>query len=210
MAQYDLILPSGEVILVDRSTGRRLRLSAESGPLLLGSVTLSLDFAPAPLAGDAAADAPEATSEAACGAATEPAAEAPEVPAAPPAEPEDEALAAFARMRSLPPGFAADPAEEAFGSPAPARRVDDGLPPLRTLEAPLEALTREEFERSLESLIAQRDDVAREAEFLEEIGAEPEDVAELRARGEALDRRFAAVSGRFTAWERLQRRLDEE
>ena len=46
MPQYDLIVPSGEAVLVDRATGVRLRLSAESGPLRLGSVTL--DFAVEP------------------------------------------------------------------------------------------------------------------------------------------------------------------
>lgn len=56
MPQYDLIVPSGEAVLVDRATGVRLRLSAESGPLRLGSVTL--DFAVEPKGQNASSGQP--------------------------------------------------------------------------------------------------------------------------------------------------------
>ena len=200
MPQYDLIVPSGEAVLVDRATGVRLRLSAESGPLRLGSVTL--DFAVEPKGLNAPSGQPG------------------EVPGAQTASlsvptvsqdggltASDPALAAFERMQRLPPGFGANPAE-AFGEgpmQAPA-----GHSPVRVLDAPLEGLTREEFEETLAALVRRRDDVERETEFLQEIEADPLDIDDLKTELSKIDQEFSAVSKRFSDWERLQKRIDEE
>lgn len=200
MPQYDLIVPSGEAVLVDRATGVRLRLSAESGPLRLGSVTL--DFAvehkglnapsgrPGEVPGAQAASLSVPTVSQDCG------------QTAP-----DPALVAFERMQRLPPGFGANPAE-AFGEgPMP---TSAGHSPVRVLDAPLEGLTREEFEETLAALVRRRDDVERETEFLQEIEADPLDIDDLKTELSKIDQQFSAVSKRFSDWERLQKRIDEE
>lgn len=200
MPQYDLIVPSGEAVLVDRATGVRLRLSAESGPLRLGSVTL--DFAvepkglnapsgrPGEVPGAQAASLSVQTVSQDCG------------QTAP-----DPALVAFERMQRLPPGFGANPAE-AFGEgPMP---TSAGHSPVRVLDAPLEGLTREEFEETLAALVRRRDDVERETEFLQEIEADPLDIDDLKTELSKIDQQFSAVSKRFSDWERLQKRIDEE
>lgn len=131
MPQYDLIVPSGEAVLVDRATGVRLRLSAESGPLRLGSVTL--DFAVEPKGLNASSGQPGE----AAGAQTAPLS-VPTVSQDYGQTASDPTLAAFERMQRLPPGFGANPAE-AFGEgpiPTPASHS-----PVRVLDAPLEGLT---------------------------------------------------------------------
>lgn len=213
MPQYDVILPEGHVILRDRATGRTLRFSAESGPLKLGTVELGFTFAPETIASLEAAAEPE-------GPQTDASADAP-APVPPAAVPGgasemSEAQAAFERMRRLPPGFGLE-TELPFLSPAspmhpaPVEGVAaQRLPPLRTLEAPLESLTEGEFEASFASLIRARDEAAREAEFLAEIEADPEDVKELEERKRALDERITRVAHRFDEWRRLQKKVDEE
>ena len=200
MPTYDVILPEGHVILRDRATGAELTLSAADGPLSLGKVELSfaLELKRAQsvekaLWGEAKVATPASAA----------------VP--------DEVAEALARFRMPAPGSGPE-AELPFLSPAenltpPLQGKPEGAeapPPVRALEAPLEALTEAEFEKTLESLVLARDEAAREAEFLEEIEADPADVAELRARKNALGERFARVSKRFEAWRELQRRIDEE
>lgn len=200
MPQYDLIVPSGEAVLVDRATGVRLRLSAESGSLRLGSVTL--DFAVEPQGLNASSGRPGE----AAGAQTAPL-PVPRVSQDCAQTAPDPALAAFERMQRLPPGFGANPAE-AFGEgpiEAPA-----GHSPVRVLDAPLEGLTREEFEETLAALVRRRDDVERETEFLREIEADPLDIDDLKTELGKIDQQFSAVSKRFSDWERLQKRIDEE
>lgn len=218
MPQYDVILPEGHVILRDRATGRTLRLSAESGPLKLGTVELGFAFSPEALEslGSLEAAAEPEKPKAEKPAETPAPASAPPAAAPVKASEVSEAEAAFERMRRLPPGFGLE-TELPFLSPAaPMHPVpaDDGaavkLPPLRTLDAPLESLTEGEFEASLEALIRARDEAGREAEFLAEIEAEPEDVQELEERKHALDERIARVAHRFDEWRRLQKRIDEE
>lgn len=200
MPQYDLIVPSGEAVLVDRATGVRLRLSAESGPLRLGSVTL--DFAVEPKGLNASSGRPGEVPGAQTASLSVPTVSQDCGQTAP-----DPALAAFERMQRLPPGFGANPAE-AFGEgPMP---TSAGHSPVRVLDAPLEGLTREEFEETLAALVRRRDDVERETEFLREIEADPLDIDDLKTELSKIDQQFSAVSKRFSDWERLQKRIDEE
>lgn len=200
MPQYDLIVPSGEAVLVDRVTGVRLRLSAESGPLRLGSVTL--DFAVEPKGLNAPSGRPGEVPGAQAASLSVPTVSQDCGQTAP-----DPALVAFERMQRLPPGFGANPAE-AFGEgPMP---TSAGHSPVRVLDAPLEGLTREEFEETLAALVRRRDDVERETEFLQEIEADPLDIDDLKTELSKIDQQFSAVSKRFSDWERLQKRIDEE
>lgn len=198
MPTYDVILPEGHVILRDRATGAELRLSAANGPLCLGSANFSFSLDLKPFDGKERRE--------------------PEAPAQNsgvlPEGVHDEIAEALERFRRPAPGSGPE-TELPFLSPAenlvPEKSGGkDAGPALRVLDAPLESLTEREFEKMLESLVRARDDAAREAEFLEEIEADPEDVAELRAHKQALDERFARVSKRFDAWRKLQKRLDEE
>ena len=198
MPTYDVILPEGHVILRDRATGAELRLSAANGPLCLGSANFSFSLDLKPFDGKER--------------------RVPEAPAQNsgvlPEGVHDEIAEALERFRRPAPGSGPE-TELPFLSPAenlvPEKSGGkDAGPALRVLDAPLESLTEREFEKTLESLVRARDDAAREAEFLEEIEADPEDVAELRAHKQALDERFARVSKRFDAWRKLQKRLDEE
>ncbi|WP_302602569.1 hypothetical protein [uncultured Sutterella sp.] len=198
MPTYDVILPEGHVILRDHATGAELRLSAANGPLCLGSANFSFSLDLKPFDGKERRE--------------------PEAPAQNsgvlPEGVHDEIAEALERFRRPAPGSGPE-TELPFLSPAenlvPEKSGGkDAGPALRVLDAPLESLTEREFEKTLESLVRARDDAAREAEFLEEIEADPEDVAELRAHKQALDERFARVSKRFDAWRKLQKRLDEE
>lgn len=198
MPTYDVILPEGHVILRDRATGAELRLSAANGPLCLGSANFSFSLDLKPFDGKERRE--------------------PEAPAQNsgvlPEGVHDEIAEALERFRRPAPGSGPE-TELPFLSPAENLVSEksggkDAGPALRVLDAPLESLTEREFEKTLESLVRARDDAAREAEFLEEIEADPEDVAELRAHKQALDERFARVSKRFDAWRKLQKRLDEE
>ena len=198
MPTYDVILPEGHVILRDRATGAELRLSAANGPLCLGSANFSFSLDLKPFDGKERRE--------------------PEAPAQNsgvlPEGVHDEIAEALERFRRPAPGSGPE-TELPFLSPAenlvPEKSGGKVAgPALRVLDAPLESLTEREFEKTLESLVRARDDAAREAEFLEEIEADPEDVAELRAHKQALDERFARVSKRFDAWRKLQKRLDEE
>ena len=195
MPQYDLIVPSGEAVLVDRATGVRLRLSAESGPLRLGSVTL--DFAVEPKGLNAPSGRPGEVPGAQAASLSVPTVSQDCGQTAP-----DPALVAFERMQRLPPVFGANPAE-AFGEgPMP---TSAGHSPVRVLAAPLEGLTREEFEETLAALVRRRDDVERETEFLQEIEADPLDIDDLKTELSKIDQQFSAVSKRFSDWERLQK-----
>ena len=200
MPQYDLIVPSGEAVLVDRATGVRLRLSAASGPPRLGSVTRDVAVEPK------GQNVPSGQSGDTAGAQTA-SLSVPTVSQDYGQTAPDPALAAFERMQRLPPGFGANPAE-AFGEgpmPTPA-----GHSPVRVLDAPLEGLTCDEFEETLAALVRRRDDVERETEFLQEIEADPLDIDDLKTELSKIDQQFSAVSKRFSDWERLQKRIDEE
>ena len=81
MSRFTVILPEGTVILKNEETGQILRLSAESGPLVLGEIEMSMTLGPRPLEVAGAAHAP------AVAAAQAPACELPARPADPPTRP---------------------------------------------------------------------------------------------------------------------------
>ena len=60
MSRFTVILPEGTVILKNEETGQILRLSAESGPLVLGEIEMSMTLGPRPLEVAGAAHAPAA------------------------------------------------------------------------------------------------------------------------------------------------------
>lgn len=49
MSRYSIILPSGSVLLKNEETGQVLRLSAEDGPLCLGTIEMQMSLNPAPV-----------------------------------------------------------------------------------------------------------------------------------------------------------------
>ena len=55
MSRFTVILPEGTVILKNEETGQILKLSAESGPLVLGEIEMSMTLGPRPLEAAAAA-----------------------------------------------------------------------------------------------------------------------------------------------------------
>ena len=54
MARFTVILPEGTVLLKNEATGETLRLSADSGPLVLGEIEMTMTWAPKPLASESA------------------------------------------------------------------------------------------------------------------------------------------------------------
>ena len=86
MSRFTVILPEGIVILKNEETGQILRLSAESGPLVLGEIEMSTLGPLGPLEVAGAAHAP------AVAAAQAPACELPARPADPLADLPDEAF----------------------------------------------------------------------------------------------------------------------
>lgn len=78
---------------------------------------------------------------------------------------------------------------------APARE------PMRVLDAPLEALTDEDFEKTLESLANRRNNMEGEIEYLEEIEADPGTVEEIVREIDELDDLIGLVIKRKEAFE---------
>lgn len=78
---------------------------------------------------------------------------------------------------------------------APARA------PMRVLDAPLEALTDEDFEKTLESLANRRNNMEGEIEYLEEIEADPATVEEIVREIDELDDLIGLVIKRKEAFE---------
>lgn len=211
MSRFTVILPEGTVILKNEATGETLRLSAESGPLVLGEIEMTMTLAPKPLAVAGAALAP-----------TEPPKEGASLPdsafevkpAAPGTAPLSQPLEGPEGLtfsnpyetlsRVLPPGFGPNEGEPFLSPESPMDPSD--LPVtrgIRVLDAPLEALTPDDFERTLEALALRRNNVEGEMEFLEEIEADEIDIAELGAELEAIDRDIADVVARKEAYEAL-------
>ena len=46
MSRFTVILPEGTVILKNEETGQTLRLSADSGPLVLGEIEMTMTLGP--------------------------------------------------------------------------------------------------------------------------------------------------------------------
>jgi hypothetical protein len=261
MARFTVILPSGSVLLRNEETGETLRLSAESGPLRLGTLEMSIELSPAP--DSAARQNVRETAPEGAGAAAEAAhpAAVSEMPAAPeetqaadeaepaaaeavpaqdasapesgeasdpdaPLEPkkgDDEPLTRppegpeglrFAKLYDepvpprmpdvLPPGFGPNEGEP-FLSPSeplmPGDAPQGGREPIRVLDAPLEALTADDFDRTLESLSAKRNEIEGEIQYLEEIEAEQGEIDELTEEIRKLDEDFSRVLERRQIFE---------
>ena len=81
---------------------------------------------------------------------------------------------------------------------------------LPVLDAPLEALTIEDFDRTLEALALKRNNIEGELEYLEEIEADQMDLDELSADLETIDETFAQIIERKEAFERAGRKAAGE
>lgn len=233
MPQFEVILPEGTVILRNLETGEKLRLSAESGPLTLGRVTLEFAFAPAPgatgpstSASASASTSAPSSPEAAHPEAEEPGGKAPQGRRMA-SHSEASALDAAARTPSaataqdavpLKLGFPGFPTEgealralheNPFLSPDepifPSEKPAEERRSIRALEAPFDALTEADFEATLTSLSAEANNMEGEIEFLQEIDGDPDDIAELEGALEALKDTFARTSRRFEAWKKAVR-----
>lgn len=234
MPRFDLILPEGRLLLRNPETGETLAISAESGPVRLGSVELALSLslagaAAAPLksADDAEASPAPAPASAVPQAAQESGGARGEPRAAP--DPNDalEAFAldplAFERRLAVREGYSPEPVEAvdpaaiehpaapdgAAGAASPSSAGAD-RPRGRVFEAPFDALTAEDFERTLEAISSDRDNLSREIEFLEEIEGDQQDIADLQDADRSLERAYALAVKRFDEWKAREKRRDEE
>ena len=112
---------------------------------------------------------------------------------------------------ALPPGFGPNEGEPFL---SPEDPMDpEALPTvrgIRVLDAPLDALTAEDFERTLEAMALRRNNIEGEIEFLEEIEADEADINELTADLTTIDQDIADVIARKEAFEDLLKRQMEE
>ncbi len=225
MPRFELVLPEGRVLLRNPETGETLTLSADSGPLVLGTVEMRFECALRGLSVSLASETSSSASSEVSVAAAAPV----ESSIAEPAEPADLLHpAALSVFSSLPPGFGPEtglpflspevplafPATGSGGSDG--SEVSDGSngfsakPHVRVLEAPLEALTESDFTTSLERFAASRNNLEEEIDFLTDIEGDPDDINELREALVALDERIRATAERFEAWRAAEKKRDEE
>lgn len=225
MARFTVILPEGTVLLKNEATGETLRLSADSGPLVLGEIEMTMTWAPKPLASESAllVNAPDVA---------EPIDKQPSEPVLPDSaferKPEAPGVAPLTHpvpspeglqfsnpydtiRAALPPGFGPNEGEPFL---SPEDPMDpEALPTvrgIRVLDAPLDALTAEDFERTLEAMALRRNNIEGEIEFLEEIEADEADINELTADLTTIDQDIADVIARKEAFEDLLKRQMEE
>ena len=85
--------------------------------------------------------------------------------------------------------------------PSHAAGASPAREPMRVLDAPLEALTDEDFEKTLESLANRRNNMEGEIEYLEEIEADPGTVEEIVRELDELDDLIGLVIKRKEAFE---------
>lgn len=223
MPRFDLILPEGRLLLRNPETGETLAISAESGPVRLGSVelafslSLSLSLAGAAAAPLKSADDAEASPASSPATAVQQAAQERGESRATP-DPNDalEAFAldplAFERRLAAREGYSLEPVEAvapAAGAVSPSSAGAD-RPRGRVFEAPFDALTAEDFERTLEAISSDRDNLSREIEFLEEIEGDPQDIADLQDADRSLERAYALAVKRFDEWKAREKCRNEE
>lgn len=231
MPRFELVLPEGRVLLRNPETGETLTLSADSGPLVLGTVEMRFECAPRGLSVSLASETSSSASSEVSVAAAAPVESSNAEPAEPvdPVESADSLhSAALSAFPSLPPGFGPEtglpflspavplafPATGSGGSDG--SEVSDGSngfsakPHVRVLEAPLEALTESDFTTSLERFAASRNNLEEEIDFLTDIEGDPDDINELREALVALDERIRATAERFEAWRAAEKKRDEE
>lgn len=187
MARFTVILPEGSVLLKNKETGETLTLSAEAGPLTLGELEMSLTLMPAPFREE----------------------ETPNQKNSPVSSEKRHQSFEEDWTRSLPPGFGMNEGEP-FLSPSEGTEpleANPDRPFIRVLDAPMDALVLEDFERTLETMAAQRNNMEGEIEFLEEIEADPEDIEELRKAMDRLDEDLSAVVKRKIEFEELPKKM---
>lgn len=174
MPTFELILPEGRLLLRRPDTGETLTISADHGPVSLGSVELSLELR------IGSVPASQASSERDAG----------RFFGALPAPGLDPA--ALARL-SVP--------EEAPVFPEVRSRV---------LDAPMEALTAQDFEEALASLVARRTSLEGEIDFMREIDGDPDDIAEMEKALSGITDEIQATNRRLEAWRAVQREIDKQ
>ncbi len=92
--------------------------------------------------------------------------------------------------------------------PKPGEGLDRNY--IRVLDAPLEALTAEDFDKTLESMALRRNNIESEMEYLREIEGEKEDIEDLGRELDELDALFAEVIDRKEAFDKAIKPEDEE
>ncbi len=92
--------------------------------------------------------------------------------------------------------------------PKPGEGLDRNY--IRVLDAPLEALTAEDFDKTLESMALRRNNIESEMEYLREIEGEKEDIEDLGRELDELDALFAEVIDRKEAFDKAIKLEDEE
>ncbi len=224
MSRFTVILPEGTVILKNEETGQTLRLSAESGPLVLGEIEMSMTLGPRPVNDAPKHDEASAAKPVDLLAAMPEEAFIPKVeqPGTAPLERpipgtedmkfEDPYKALEkAAGRPLPPGFGPNVGEP-FMSPEEdwAPGTAPKLRGIRVLDAPLEALTASDFEQTIDAMALKRNNIEGEIEFMEEIEADEEDIRDLEEDIEQLDRDLADVVARKEEFDALPKKLAEE
>lgn len=222
MARFTVILPEGTVLLKNEATGETLRLSADSGPLVLGEIDMTMTWSPKPLSvgpttPDVASEPIQAKSDSSAllDSAFELKPEAPGIAPLTKPVPSPEGLQfsnPYDTIRAaLPPGFGPNEGEPFM---SPADPMDPEAIPsvrgIRVLDAPLEALTAEDFERTIEALALRRNNIEGEIEFLEEIEGDETDINELTADLTTIDQDIAHVIARKEDFEALLKRQMEE
>lgn len=193
MSQFEVVLPQGTVLLRNVETGETLTLSAESGPLTLGRITLDFEFAPAPASGRSRESADGAAARLAP---TNADPEASVASAAVLPKPVLELPKVGCPVRQLDENPFLSPDEPL--APMPAGAAEG--PSIRALQAPFDALTESDFEVTMSAILRDEENLEREIEFLRDIDGDPDDIAELEAALEALKETFAMTSKRFDAW----------
>ena len=219
MSRFTVILPEGTVILKNEETGQILRLSAESGPLVLGEIEMSMTLGPRPLEVAGAAHAPADPLADLPDEAFVPRPETPGTAPLPHPIPGTEGVNLInpyealgkKALRSLPPGFGPNTGEP-FMSPEEdwAPGTAPVLRGIRVLDAPLEALTASDFEQILDAMALRRNNIEGEIEFMEEIEADEEDIRDLERDIEQLDRDLADVVARKEEFDALSKKQAAE
>lgn len=204
MARYSVILPSGSVILKNEETGETLTLSATNGPLRLGHLTLSMAWDPAGVV-EAESSSPVDANDVGVGREEE-GAQTPNtlfddlhkdlqfrVP--------DVSFYDTVSPVMATGGMAAGPAQE-LEAALEAHAKQGARPPMRVLDAPMEALTNDDFERAMESLANTRNQLEGELLYCEEIEAEEDTLEAIREEIDRVDATLRAVIDRKEAFDR--------
>lgn len=196
MPQFDLILPEGRLLLRNPETGETLTISAESGPVTLGRVEFSLALTAAGAAPDAGslddfarAAAPQASSSS---------------PADAPGLPSRAVLAPGVDPEALVRAGAAVPEAPMIECERPSAK-----PRSRIFDAPMDALTAQDFDDALASLVARRSAIEDEIGFMREIDGDPDDIAEMEKTLSGVTDEIQATNRRLEGWRAHQREIDK-